>query len=87
MIVVDTDVIASFWIKTERTPAAIRARRKDPQWCASLLWRSELRSVIRQHLLRGTLGYADCVWIAEKAEAMMRGAEYASQSESVLKLV
>ena len=87
MIVVDTDVIASFWIKTERTPAAIRARRKDPQWCAPLLWRSELRSVLRQHLLRATLSYSDCLWIAQKAEAMLRGAEYAAETASILKLV
>lgn len=87
MIVVDTDVIASFWIKTARTPAALRARRKDPQWVAPLLWRSELRSVLRQHLMRGTLAYSDAVWIAEKAEAMMQGAEFPVGSAEVLKRV
>ena len=87
MIVVDTDVIASFWIKTARTPAVLRARRKDPAWIAPLLWRAEMRSVLRQHLLGATLGYGDCVWVYEKAEAMLRGAEYAVDAAAVLKLV
>lgn len=87
MIVVNTDVVASFWIKTARTDAALRTRRRDADWVVPLLWRSELRSVLRQHLVRGTLGFADAVWIAEKAEAMLAGREYAVQSADVLKLV
>ena len=87
MIVVDTDVVTSFWIKTERTDAALRARQLDADWIVPLLWRSELRSVLRQHLVRGTLGFADAVWIAEKAEAMLAGHEYAVRSADVLKLV
>lgn len=86
MIVVDADVIASFWIKTARTDAALQARRRDADWVAPLLWRSELRSVLRQHLVRGTLGFADAVWISEKAEAVMEGREYAVRSADVLKL-
>lgn len=87
MIVVDTDVIASFWIKTVRTPAAHHARRRDPDWIAPILWRSEMRSVLRQHLIRGMLSVADTLWIAEKAEAMMEGHEYGVLSSDVLKLV
>ncbi len=87
MIVVDADVIASFWIKSARTDVALQARRRDADWIVPLLWRSELRSVLRQHLVRGTLGFADAVWIAEKAEGMMEGREYAVRSVDVLKLV
>ena len=43
--------------------------------------------MLRQHLVRGTLGFADAVWIAEKAEAVMEGREYAVRSADVLKLV
>lgn len=87
MIVVDTDVLAAFWIKTNRTGAALRARRRDADWIVPLLWRSELRSVLRQHLVHGTLGFADALWIMEKAETMMTGREYAVRSADVLKLV
>jgi predicted nucleic acid-binding protein len=86
VIVVDADVIAAFWIKTARTDVALQARRRDADWIAPVLWRSELRSVLRQHLVRGTLGFADAVWIAEKAEAVMEGREYAARSADVLKL-
>jgi predicted nucleic acid-binding protein len=86
VIVVDTDVLAVFWIKTNRTPAAHQARRKDADWIAPILWRSELRSVLCQHLVQGTLGLADAVWIAEKAESMMAGREHGVRSADVLKL-
>ena len=86
MIVVDTDVIASFWIKTPRTETAKQERRLDADWIAPLLWRSELRSVLRQHLVRGSFAYADALWIAEKAEAMMAGREFEIRSADVLKI-
>ena len=87
MIVVDTDVIASFWIKMPRTERAHGARRRDADWIVPVLWRSEFRSVLRQYLLRGLLGFADALWIAEKAEGMMAGSEYVVRSADVLKLV
>ena len=87
MIVVDTDVIASFWIKSTRTHAALRVRRRDADWIAPVLWRSEFRSVLRQYILAGHIGYADAVWIAEKAETTMRGKEYTVGTDAVLKLV
>ncbi|HUF10543.1 MAG TPA: type II toxin-antitoxin system VapC family toxin [Rhodothermales bacterium] len=87
MIVVDTDVIAAFWIRGPRTPAALGARRRDPDWAAPVLWRSEFRSVLRQYMLAGHIGYSDAVWIADKAEASMRGKEYTVATASVLKLV
>lgn len=87
MIVVDADVLAAFWIKSGRTDAALRTRRRDADWIVPILWRSEMRSVLRQHLVRGSLGFADAVWIAEKAEAMLQGREYTVESRDVLKLV
>lgn len=87
MIVVDADVVAAFWIKSGRTDAALRTRRRDADWIVPILWRSELRSILRQHLIRGSLDFADAAWIAEKAEAMLRGREYTVDSHAVLKLV
>lgn len=87
MIVVDADVLSAFWIKSVRTDAALRARRRDADWIAPILWRSEFRSVLRQHLIRGSLGFAGVVWIASKAEAKFSGREYTVESHDVLKLV
>ena len=87
MIVVDTDVIAAYWILTPRTADAMRARRKDPDWITPVLWRSEFRSVLRQHMQAGGMRYSDAVWIAEKAERTMFGKEYEVLSTDVLRLV
>ena len=67
--------------------AALQVRRRDPVWAAPLLWRSEFRSVLRQYMQAGHMTYADVVWMAEKAEADMRGKEYAVKTRDVLQLV
>lgn len=84
MIVVDTDVQASFWIRTRRTELALEARRRDPEWVAPLLWRSEFRSVLRQYIVADLLSLPDAVAVAERAERSMRGREYAVSTDSVL---
>ena len=87
MIVVDTDVVAAFWIRGPRTAAALRARRRDADWAAPPLWRSEFRSVLRQYLARDLIGYAEAIWLADKAERSMRGREGDVETAAVLKLV
>ena len=87
MIVVDSDVLAAFWIRSARTPDALRARRRDADWIAPVLWRSEFRSVLRQYVVAEQMRYADALWIAQKAEAALRGKEYAVETSDVLKLV
>lgn len=89
MIVVDTDVIAYFWLElaSGRSEAARRARRKDADWVAPYLWRSEFRSVLRGYIAAGLLTYSEALWFAEKAERDMRGSEYDVQTADVLKLV
>ena len=54
MIVVDTNVLAYLWLPGERTTAAERLLKRDPDWNAPLLWRSEFRSVLAGCLRRGT---------------------------------
>jgi predicted nucleic acid-binding protein len=46
VIVVDTQIIAYFIIKSDHTVEVSRARGKDPNWAAPLLWRSEFRNVL-----------------------------------------
>jgi hypothetical protein len=41
MIVVDTNVIAYFWLPGVYTACAERALKKDNEWAAPILWRSE----------------------------------------------
>ena len=54
MIVVDNNVIAGFVLPNDDFHAeAVLARKKDVNWNAPVLFRSEFRSVARKHLLKG----------------------------------
>ncbi len=87
MIVVDTNVIAYLWIPGLHTPYAERLLKKDAEWAAPLLWRSELRNVITGYFRQGLMAFETAVQVMEEAESQMRGKEYSVTSMQVLKLV
>ena len=84
MIVVDTNVIAYFFLPGERTAAAERLLRRDREWAAPLLWRSELRNILATYVRRGDLDLVLAQRVASDAERLLRGREYAVQSDAVL---
>src|SRR5690625_6243491 len=55
MIVVDTSVIASLWVPNDMEDLAYQVLRKDPDWVAPLLWRSEIRNVLALYLRKNIL--------------------------------
>jgi predicted nucleic acid-binding protein len=84
MIVVDTNVLAYLWLPGERTANAERLLRRDPDWNAPLLWRSEFRNVLAGCLRRGDVTLETALQIADEAEGQMRGREYSVPSSQVL---
>jgi predicted nucleic acid-binding protein len=84
MIVVDTNVIAYLWLPGERTAAAERLLKADPDWNAPLLWRSEFRNVLGGCLRRGDVRLETAVQIADAAEGQLRGREFLVPSAQVL---
>jgi predicted nucleic acid-binding protein len=84
MIVVDTNVIAYLWLPGESTAAAERLLKKDPDWNAPLLWRSEFRNVLAGCLRRGDLVLETALQIVDEAERQMSGGEFAVPSAQVL---
>lgn len=86
MIVVDTNAIVHLFLGGERTEAARRAFRRDPEWAAPLLWRSEFRSVLSVLVRTGRTDLAGALEAAREAESMMRGREFAVESRAVLEL-
>jgi predicted nucleic acid-binding protein len=84
MIVVDTNVLAYLWLPGERTKAAERLLKKDPDWNAPLLWRSEFRNVLAGCLRRADLSFETALAIADGAEGQMRGREFSVPSAQVL---
>lgn len=87
MIVADTNLIACLALPTVWTESAERLFARDPEWVAPLLWRSEFRNVLAQHLRKGLLRYEQALALQEEMESLFRGREYEVTSLDVLTLV
>ena len=87
MIVVDTNVIAYLWIPGLHTSQAESALRKDANWAAPLLWRSEFRNILTGYIRRNQIPFDTAMQLMEEAEDHMRGREYIVSSAHVLNLV
>ena len=87
MIVADADVISYFWLDVARTEVARDARRRDEEWVAPALWRSEFRNVLCQHMEHRTLSFTDALQIASRAEADLEDRTYDVSTQAVLRLV
>jgi predicted nucleic acid-binding protein len=87
VIVVDSNIIAYLYLTNAWTDQAERLLRRDPDWAAPLLWRSEFRNVLALYLRKRLLTSEDALEIIEQATAMMLGREYDVVSSRVLSLV
>ncbi len=86
MIVTDTNVIAYLLIPGDQTEAARGALARDAAWAAPLLWRSELRNVLRGYMVQRHLTLAKAREIQAAAEELMAGREFPVESADVLGL-
>jgi predicted nucleic acid-binding protein len=86
MIVVDTNLIAYLFIGGPKTGLAENALRKDPEWCAPLLWRSEFRNILAVYMHRGYLTHKNALQLIQEAERLLAGAEFQVESSTVLNL-
>ena len=87
MIVVDTNVLAYLYLPGEYTDAAEGMLRRDAEWAAPLLWRSEFRNILAGYMRRGTLTLAQAAATQREAEGLLAGSEFEIDSLSVLELV
>ena len=86
MIVVDTNIVAYFWVPGEFTPVADQLLAVEPDWAAPVLWRSEFRSVLAATVKRKELSLEQAVKLARGAENQFKGREFAVDSAQVLML-
>lgn len=87
MIVVDTNIIAYLYLTSAHADVAEEALRRDPEWAAPLLWRSEFRNVLAHYLRKDLLAVEDAYQIFAEASSLMHLREYRVSSLLVLDLV
>lgn len=87
MIVVDSNVVAYYWINGPLTEIAQKVWTKDPEWHVPFLWRSEMRSILAGYLRDGTLNAAQSSQVMAAAEAAYAGREHFVSSEEVFEIV
>lgn len=87
MIVVDSNVLANFYLPGEHTAAAERLFEREPDWAAPVLWRSEFGNILAGCLRRKTLTWEQACKLQAEAEAMLAGSEFDVESQAVLELV
>ena len=87
MIVVDTNIICYRWMASPYASAADAAWRRDSDWIAPMLWRSEFQNALAGAMRQRSLTVESVLEIANLAEAMMAGNEFVVSTEIVMRLV
>jgi predicted nucleic acid-binding protein len=87
MIVVDTNVIASMWVPNDMDEWVYQVLKKDDDWVAPLLWRSEFRNVLSIYLRKDILELSVVLQAIEEAEQLMNANEFEVNSTQVMSLV
>lgn len=86
MIVADTNLLLYLTIDGVQSHEAVRALRKDPVWCAPVLWRSEFVNAISLYVRKGVFSGEQAQAKLTLAETQLRGREFRVPSSQVLQL-
>ena len=86
MIVVDTNIITYFYLKTDLSELAENLYKKESDWVVPMLWRSEFRNVLTNFIKREFISLNDGIQILELSEALFAEKEYEINSVQVLNL-
>ena len=86
MIVVDTNIIGYLFLSSEQSLSAERALKKDSEWAAPIIWRSELRNVLALYMRKNIIKLEHAQSIMNGALELLRGREYEVSSYEVLRL-
>jgi predicted nucleic acid-binding protein len=78
LIVVDTNIIAYYLLPTNDTANAIEVRKRDNNWTAPGLWRSEFRNMLLRYVRNGDLDPQDAKAAVAKAISIVRARSISS---------
>ena len=87
MIVADTNLLVYAMIPGPNRQLAQSVLRKDSEWHAPTLWRSEFRSALAGYLRAEIMSYEEILEAMDKTEFFMAGREHSVNSTAVLRLV
>lgn len=87
MIVVDTNILAYLYLPGNYTAAAVDLLKRDSDWAAPILWRSEFRNLLAGCLRRDCMTLEHAKATQAEAERLLEGREYDMDSASVLECV
>jgi len=87
VIAVDTNVVAYLFLRGDFAAQAEAWLRRDRDWVAPVLWRSEFRNILAGCLLRKQLTFEALREMQREAEALLLGNEHEIDSQRVLELV
>lgn len=83
MIVVDTNIIAHFWLLSDQSSVIDELFQRESNWIAPILWKSEFRNVVMLYLRRNLIDLAGAMQLTEKAELQMKDKEFQVNSIQV----
>jgi predicted nucleic acid-binding protein len=87
LIVIDTNVLVHYWLKSDLNINAERLLEFDSDWIVPLLWRSELRNVLAFYLRKKLIEPEIASQIIMLAESNLVGKEFLVDSVKILNLV
>lgn len=87
MIAIDANILTYYHLDSDFTEKAFEAFRKDPDWIAPLLWRSEFQNILAGYLRRKLMLLPKATIIMNEAIAMMEEMEFQVSAHKVLELV
>jgi len=71
MIVADTNLVAYLLLEGPLLELAEQAYRKDPEWLAPTLWRSEFRNILAGLMRRGQLDLPGATALCKEADSLV----------------
>lgn len=86
MIVADNTLISYFTIEGDFTEEAVAVRKKNPEWAAPLLWRSEFMNVLWFYVRQEKFALDLALEHLDTAEDLMSGRTYQPAPPAVLRL-
>jgi predicted nucleic acid-binding protein len=87
VIVVDTNILAYLYLPGPHSAKAEALLRKDAEWKAPVLWRSEFLNILAGFMRRKDITFDEACALQGEAQDLMDGAEFAADPAAVLALV